>query len=955
MLYNDFDTDATTGESIGNSALTAVLVSAPSHGALYTIETDGAAGTALAPGDGFDGGFVYEHAGDQGDNDNDSFIYRAVDADGNESGETIVNIHIQSDQPDFKIMMNYELGMHCTGFEFSYCCVLPPYNSIVAQVIKPQPDNLDLPQSNADYPRLLEGDPNVGLDPLGRQTVLRDYEADGTFKKYYLKYFHDAQPRLEGNMPDSFNSTNADTSISAVEGNSLLYHNTPYNSARVDEDGSITGVPGKLVTGSYGGLHDVVLGDDDYTDPTDNFANGWLNHFYIYDDLEGTIPGECTAPAASVGMSCTENAECDATPNPKGKDKGVCNTSIRTSREINKIRLGVSGHIEYPPDCGAALQPMGEVTQGGDPTNPPVPNDCGGFSNGNVLTFSGDTGTVVYTQMKVLENLPIMLTSPRIWEALGLPLTPFEDSIGFFAPGGPGSVDEDSIRPFVAMKAQLYDYATDEPVMASNDQPVIGFGSAPIDIPNCERCHSAPAAVCADPLESYPCTGSGVVDVNVNSPAYVRRQDGPKPYYGPASESLQAMVDMEIAYWKTIYPSLLTGSDWYARLKGAAVSIEVMHDYDNGTDFTSNYPATGNPLGLPGDKAALVQNTRMGHEAVICQKCHADNVIAVVKSASKGSPGGPPVEAMSEAIHNAHRVKSAGGPIVFNDSFGRFGGCQGCHPSHRSDGVMDNYPLTYGGDNAFADSDNRLGGGGCFVGRDVHSNILKDVDANTDSHLNAVGDWLLEQVALGGGEHEWRGIWCTNCHTQLSQEIWRTEDCDDLINGDCLSNPRGEPTLGAIASAVGVSEEQAIAWLDPKSDPFDPTQPYPGYSADFSQAIWNGNIDYPDADIATIEIGPNGAVGTLDADGDLSVNILSFCTTPDCVSRINNNKGDEDQWRHPESGSVDGVAGFINTANIAMAVPFSVADDARDHWLAPGEPHCADCHAAPFTEQSGNI
>ena len=83
-------------------------------------------------------------------------------------------------------------------------------------------------------------------------------------------------------------------------------------------------------------------------------------------------------------------------------------------------------------------------------------NDCGGFSNGNVLTFSGHHGTVVYTQMKVLENLPIMLTSPDIWEALGLPLTPFEDSVDFF--GDPGLLNEDSVRPFVAMKAQMYDY-----------------------------------------------------------------------------------------------------------------------------------------------------------------------------------------------------------------------------------------------------------------------------------------------------------------------------------------------------------------------------------------------------------------------------------------------------------------------------------------------------------------
>ena len=29
--------------------------------------------------------------------------------------------------------------------------------------------------------------------------------------------------------------------------------------------------------------------------------------------------------------------------------------------------------------------------------------------------------------------------------------------------------------------------------MGSNGKPVIGFGAAPIDIPNCERCHGAPS------------------------------------------------------------------------------------------------------------------------------------------------------------------------------------------------------------------------------------------------------------------------------------------------------------------------------------------------------------------------------------------------------------------------------------------------------------------------------
>ena len=45
----------------------------------------------------------------------------------------------------------------------------------------------------------------------------------------------------------------------------------------------------------------------------------------------------------------------------------------------------------------------------------------------------------------------------------------------------------------------------------------------------------------------------------------------------------------------------------------------------------------------------------------------------------------------------------------------------------------------------------------------------------------------------------------------------------------------------------------------------------------------------------------------------------------------------------------------MSTSNKAAAVPFSAATAGRDHWLAAGEPHCADCHQAPYTEQSGNI
>jgi hypothetical protein len=888
VLYNDFDTDAVTGDPIPGSAasLTAQLVSGPSSGTLN-----------LDP----DGSFTYTPSG-LSDNDLDEFTYQAVDPDGNLSAETTVVLQVLTRQVDFKILMNYELGMHCTGFEFAYCCVLPPYNSIVAQVLKPAQGDpaLDF-DDDADFvdgfPRLLEGDPDEGLDGLGRETVLRDPELQGNkFKKYQLRYFHDAQPRQEGNT----SKPNTSTLISAVEGNSLQYFNTVYDSAAPDP------VTNDLVLGPYNGYQNVIQGSGTIGDvPTDNYANGWLNHFYIYQDLEG---------GGATGL------------------------------EADKIRLGVAGQVQYPPDSGAALQPMG-------------PTGNGAFEN--LLTFSADTGTVVFTQAKVLEDLPIMLTSPRIWEALGLPLTPFEDSINFF--GDPGAVDEDAIRPYVAMKAQLYEYPSGNAVIGSNGEPVIGFGDAPIDIPNCERCHSAPSI--------NPDTGNP----NVNSPNYVRGSAFYPHNTGtvPFGTSLEDITNLEINFWLAYY-DIVPGVDstWYPRLKGAAINMLTLHDLDVGTSFTANYagvdcaanPDPTDPAIDPGsyscskdngladltDQTDIPQNTRLGHESVICQKCHADNVIAVVKSGTFDVAGDFPIPPISQALHHNHRNKSENnGPIVFNDSLGRDGGCQGCHPAHRSDGVMDNYPITLGGDNAQANGDNRLSPGGCFVGRDVHSNPLKDVDgAETPSHLTAVGDWLYQNVAMDSGPS--RGIWCTNCHSQLSQEIWRTEDCNDLVHNDCLVNPRAEPNLGAVAAAVGLTLQEAIDFLDPKVDGFDRT-------SDQTHAIWDPGAS--DADVATIEFDPvaNAPVGTVDADGDFSVNILSFCSTQDCQDSINNNKNDESQWRYPEGGAVDGTAGFIDTNNIGVPVPFAAATDGRDHWLSAGEPHCADCHAAPYTEQSGNI
>jgi len=93
-------------------------------------------------GDGT-GTFDWPNAGPSGSTTLTTFT--ANDAGTEEDSETITITVVQAPatefapQTDFKIMMNYELGMHCTGFEFAYCCVLPVYNSILAQVVKPTP------------------------------------------------------------------------------------------------------------------------------------------------------------------------------------------------------------------------------------------------------------------------------------------------------------------------------------------------------------------------------------------------------------------------------------------------------------------------------------------------------------------------------------------------------------------------------------------------------------------------------------------------------------------------------------------------------------------------------------------------------------------------------------------------------------------------------------------------
>ncbi len=638
---------------------------------------------------------------------------------------------------DYNITLNYELGMHCTGFDFTYCCVLPPYNSVQSQVIKTA-------TGKKKYPELLESDEED-----------HSIVVDGK-KRMKLEY---------GFVGNTYS-----------EGAKLAYWNVPYD----------------------------VNGDGKYT-KNENVANAYFTHLYVYKDLKGT--------------------------NPKG-----------TSADAEKKYVGMQ--IPIPLDNG--------------PAGAAVPSPM----SGGHLHYSGEKGTIVYTKGPVLDNVPIVLTNPGIWDALGLPLTPFlDDKLN----GNPLQLVESDIRPFQESWAALVDAETGKPVLDSHSgEPVRFVGTSPIDVPACSSCHANKSA---------------------NGDKY-------------------NLYKQEFAFWKA-----LGASDWIAGLKATSISIAEMHDDKNGTDFLKNYKPGGREI-----------SNRLGRDPVLCQKCHADNVIGVLTSKTHKVKGKDVViPPLTEALHTVHLKKA---PLP--DGQGREGACQACHPAHRQDGRTDTMLITKEGKNSQAKGDNR-DAKGCFAGRDVHTNINKDKDGvETDEHLNAIGKWLQDNVAKIGNDKGGKGLWCTNCHSQISRELYQRDNLENafLQTGETIRNK----SLAEIAAAIGVTEKELQdKYLDPKVILNDK-----GEDTSSLLEFWAKDRLVPD--IAVIALKGNGPMISKDADGDVNVVPLSANPAVD-ISTL----------KLPE-----GATG-------ATAVPYSAATHGKDYWLSAGEPHCANCHAAPYVEGQGGV
>jgi len=527
----------------------------------------------------------------------------------------------------------------------------------------------------------------------------------------------------------------------------------------------------------YWGVLKDVDGNGRMDDPGDNVANYVWKHLFIYKDLEGTIPAGAT----------------------------------------KKDRIYVGKDIKVPIDSG----PTGKHIAGG------------------YLEYSGKDGSnVVFTDTLVpqVTDIPLVLTASHLWDALGLPLTAFNDST---RQGSIRSITERDFQPFQKSTVQLHDL-NGKPVVDAEGKLVEYFGTNPVDIPNCYACHSREGKA-----------------------AQMARAEGLK------------QGDAEYAYWKT-YPD---ESEYMARLSEASINILSLHDAHHGTTFLSNYDskASSSRLGKTGE--------------INCADCHGDNVSGNLQEPRPGATGYKAVKAkpLSEAIHGFHLAT-----VPMPDGASRSQACQSCHPTHFQDPSMndDTNPLRVAnryGEGRFSEGDIRTSGGGCYVRRDAHSNP----DAKPPFFLNEYGKYQLNEISMkdekGKDVKKMRGLYCTNCHTKVAQKMYELDNLKTMqtLEGKSI---RGKSLKDIIKAVSGGNTKKFNAIADPKTT------------------------------------------------GDNEV--LKYYTEHKSATLVKNvaKKGlDLKPWNHPKGGNV----------------PYAAASGGDDWWLSASEPHCADCHLAPFVESEG--
>ncbi len=525
-----------------------------------------------------------------------------------------------------------------------------------------------------------------------------------------------------------------------------------------------------------------VYGNGRMDDPGDDMANYVWTHLFIYKDLEGSVPENWTGAK----------------------------------------RLHVGKDIQVPVDSG----PTGKSLAGG------------------YLSYAGKKGgNKVFTDSLVPEvkNVLLTLTSSYLWDALGLPLTAFNDSR---RKGTIRTVSHGDFQPYQYSVVKLRDKAG-KPITARGKN-VEFFGTNPVDLPNCYVCHSGPGRA-----------------------AKLSREEGLN------------LFDKEYAYWKKNYPDI---SEFMARQSQATINILELHDRHKGTAFLKAYnsEASSNRLGPVGP--------------VYCPDCHGDNVSGNLQSPRPGATGYKTVRAkpLSEAVHAVHNSA-----VPMPDKAGRTQNCQACHPMHwqiekMNDPALNPFAVVdEDGMPRFSGKDVRISGGGCYLRRDAHTNP----DAKPPFFLNEIGKWYLKEVSMkdenGKAVPELRGLYCSNCHSPLSQELYRYDNLVNIVTQQGVTI-RNKPVGDVIKTvADGESKRFREYFADP-------------------------------------------VVG---AEGDPLISYYARHTGATLAKAAKDGKGNLRllSWN---SGEGD-------------AVSYASASAGKDWWLSAGEPHCADCHIAPFVESEG--
>ncbi len=525
-----------------------------------------------------------------------------------------------------------------------------------------------------------------------------------------------------------------------------------------------------------------VSGNATMNEPNDNMANYVWDHLFIYKNLEGAIP------------------------EPPESSK----------------RLHIGKEIPVNIDSGPSGKPL---------------------SGGYMDYAKGNGGNVVFTDSMIpeIKNIPIKLTSSYLWDALGLPLTAFNDSR---RTGSIRTIGDRDFQPYQYGMVQMRD-ENGKPLMV-NGKKIEFFGTESVDISNCSLCHS----------------GEGLA-------AKLSRGEG------------FLLFDKEYAYWKKNYPDI---TEYMARLSATTINILELHDRHHQTNFLRDYnpDAASNRLGKVG--------------SVNCPDCHGDNMSGNLQSPRPGTTGYTAVKGrpLTEAVHSVHAKF-----IPMPDKAGRTQNCQACHPTHWQNEKMNDhktnpYEITDDdGNPRFSDSDLRTSGGGCFLSRDAHTNP----DATPPYFLNEIGKWFLNEVSMkdetGRAVKKMRGLYCTNCHNHLAHELYRYDDLSNAVlqEGKTLRDKSIGELINSVAGGDGKRFKHYFS---------DPTV---GAEGDPLYTYYAGHNGTP-------------LVRTMkEKDGEMA--LLPW----------NADKGEVLSYASVSGGS--------------------------DWWLSPGEPHCADCHLAPFVESGG--